>query len=193
MAASPQRLEQMTSQGTAHGRFARARYATRTFSTPKLRRAKSVSSRSRCTRVLLADADPLRFDRAIARWVARFILEAPGITADEAALALSAAKGLAGLKTRGVAGQTLRQLTLLYGVSGIVHVLQSPGAGESHRLSNLERGGRALVLIAWRRRSRRALSRRGPAPGELVTDSDQRGCTFGMAAPVRGTPCVVIA
>jgi hypothetical protein len=43
--------------------------------------------------------------RGLAR---RFVLEAQGITADEAALALSAAKGLAGLKTRDVAAQTLR-------------------------------------------------------------------------------------
>jgi hypothetical protein len=46
-----------------------------------------------------------------------FVLEAPGITADEAALALSAAKGLAGLKTRELAAQTLRQLAKNY-VSG---------------------------------------------------------------------------
>ena len=43
--------------------------------------------------VLLAEADPPRFDRAIARWHALFVLEAGGITADEAAFALPAAKG----------------------------------------------------------------------------------------------------
>jgi hypothetical protein len=48
-----------------------------------------------------------------------FVLEANGITADEAALALSAAKGLAGLKTRDVAAQTLRRLALSYGLRGI--------------------------------------------------------------------------
>jgi hypothetical protein len=48
------------------------------------------------------------------------VLEAPGITADEAALALSAAKGLAGLKTRDVAALTLRQLAETYGfASGV--------------------------------------------------------------------------
>jgi hypothetical protein len=60
--------------------------------------------------LLLAEADPPRFDRAIARWHARFVLEAEAITADEAALALSAAKGLRGLKTRELAAQTLRRL-----------------------------------------------------------------------------------
>jgi len=65
--------------------------------------------------LLLADVDPPRFDRAIARWTARFVLEAPGITADEAALALSAAKGLAGLKNRDVAAQTLRRVAESYG------------------------------------------------------------------------------
>jgi hypothetical protein len=67
---------------------------------------------------------PLRFDRAIARWHARFVLEAQGITADEAALALSAAKGLAGLKTRDLAAQTLRQLANIYGLTAVSQVLQ---------------------------------------------------------------------
>ena len=62
---------------------------------------------------------PPRFDRAIARWTARFILDASGITADEAALALSAAKGLAGLKTRELAAQTLRRLARSYGFDPI--------------------------------------------------------------------------
>jgi hypothetical protein len=44
--------------------------------------------------VLLADTDPERFSRAIARWHARFVLEPPGITGAEAGLALSAAQGL---------------------------------------------------------------------------------------------------
>jgi hypothetical protein len=48
------------------------------------------------------------------------VLEAPGITADEAALALSAAKGLAGLKTRDVAALTLRQLAETYGFAAVV-------------------------------------------------------------------------
>jgi hypothetical protein len=46
------------------------------------------------------------------------IFDAPGITADEAALALSAAKGLAGLKTREIAAQTLRRLAQFYWSSG---------------------------------------------------------------------------
>ncbi len=53
--------------------------------------------------LLLADVDLERFSRGIAKWHARFVLEAVGITADEAGLALSAAKGLAGPKTRKVA------------------------------------------------------------------------------------------
>jgi hypothetical protein len=40
--------------------------------------------------LLLADVDPPQFDRAIARWHARFVLEATGITADEPALVLFA-------------------------------------------------------------------------------------------------------
>jgi hypothetical protein len=53
--------------------------------------------------------------RAIARSHARFVLAAPGITADEAALALSAAKGLAGLKTRELGAQTPRQIARQFG------------------------------------------------------------------------------
>jgi hypothetical protein len=53
---------------------------------------------------------------------ARLIFDAPGITADEAALALSAAKGLAGLKTREIAAQTLRRLAQLYGLQAVAEV-----------------------------------------------------------------------
>jgi hypothetical protein len=56
----------------------------------------------------------------MARWHARFVLEASGITADEAALALCAAKGLAGLKTRELAAKTLRHLANTYALSGVV-------------------------------------------------------------------------
>jgi hypothetical protein len=64
--------------------------------------------------LLLARSTPPRFDRAIARWHARFVLDTPGITADEAALALSAAKGLAGLETRETSALTLRRLAAAY-------------------------------------------------------------------------------
>jgi hypothetical protein len=54
--------------------------------------------------MLVAEADPPRFDRAVVRWAARFILEAPGIAADEAALAsICAPKGLGDLRTRELA------------------------------------------------------------------------------------------
>jgi hypothetical protein len=115
----------MTSQGTAHGRF------TRAIRNPNLLNAEIAAREigelslpdALAFRPLLAEADPPRFDRAIARWVARFILEAPGITADEAALALSAAKGLAGLKTRDVAALILRRLASEYGMSAAAAVL----------------------------------------------------------------------
>jgi len=108
----------MTSRGPAHGRFARA-VRNRDLLNAEIA-AREIGELSLSDALafclLLADADLSRFDRGIARWVARFILEAPGITADEAALALSAAKGLAGLKTRDVAAQTLRQLVKGYGL-----------------------------------------------------------------------------
>jgi hypothetical protein len=52
------------------------------------------------------------------------VLEAQGIPVDEAALALLAAKALAGLTTRDVAAQTLRQFAASYGLIAVVTVLQ---------------------------------------------------------------------
>jgi hypothetical protein len=87
----------MTSQGTAHGRFARAIRGRDLLNAEIAAREMGELSLPEAQRfcLLLAEVDPPRFDRAIARLAPRFILEAPGITADEAVLALSAAKGLA--------------------------------------------------------------------------------------------------
>jgi hypothetical protein len=95
----------MTSQGTAHGRFQRAIHARNVHAAEMAAREMGGLSLPDALPfcLLLADVDPARFDRAIARWHARFVLEAPGITVDEAALALTALKGLAGLRTRDVA------------------------------------------------------------------------------------------
>lgn len=74
--------------------------------------------------MLLAETDPPRFDRAIARWTARFVLEAQGITADEAVLALSAAEGLGDLRTREVTAQTLRSLARSYRLDAVAQSLR---------------------------------------------------------------------
>ena len=95
----------MTSQGSAHGRFARAvknrNLLNAEIAARELGELSLADALAFC--LLLADVDPPRFQRAIARWTARLILEARSITADEAVLALSAAKGLAGLRTREIA------------------------------------------------------------------------------------------
>jgi hypothetical protein len=52
------------------------------------------------------------------------VLEAQGITSDESALALSAAKALCGLKTGDVAAQTLRQLAQQYGLGAVAVALR---------------------------------------------------------------------
>lgn len=119
----------MTSQGSAHGRFARAirncNLLNAEIAAREIGELALPDGLAFC--LLLADVDPPRFDRAIARWHARFVLEARGITADEAALALSAAKGLGGgLKTRGVAAQTLRQLATQYDLSAVADALMRP-------------------------------------------------------------------
>jgi hypothetical protein len=107
----------MTSQGSAHGRFTRA-IRNRNLLNADIA-AREISELSLADGLafclLLAEADPPRFDRAIARWHARFVLEAQGITAAEAALALLAAQALAGLKTRDVAAQILRHVAVRRG------------------------------------------------------------------------------
>lgn len=105
-------VQLMTSQGTPHGRFARAIRNRNLLNAEMAAREMGELSLPDALAfcLLLAQADPPRFDRAIARWHARFVLEAPGITADEAMLALLAAKGLRDLRTRDVAAHTLRRL-----------------------------------------------------------------------------------
>ena len=76
--------------------------------------------------LLLADVDPPRFDRAIARWHGRFLLEARGITVDEAALAFSALKALAALNTRDVGAELLRRLATTYGLAPVDQALSRP-------------------------------------------------------------------
>jgi hypothetical protein len=125
----------MTSQGTAHGRFARAirnrNLLTAEIAARELGELSLPDALAFC--LLLAEVDPPRFERAIARWTARFILDAPGITADEAGLALSAAKGLAGLKTRELAAQTLRRLAHDYRLKGVADLLLEVAKGERKR------------------------------------------------------------
>jgi hypothetical protein len=117
----------MTSQGTAHGRFQRAidkrNLLNAEIAAREIGELSLVDALAFC--LLLADADPPRFDRAIARWQARFVLEAQGITSAEAALALLAAQGLAGPKTREVSAQTLRRLAESYGLTGVTAALRN--------------------------------------------------------------------
>jgi hypothetical protein len=116
----------MTSQGSAHGRFVRAiknrNLLNAEIAARELGELSLPDALAFC--LLLAEVDPPRFDRAIARWHARFVLEAPGITADESALALSAANALGGLRTREVAAQTLCDLARGYDLDGVVHSLR---------------------------------------------------------------------
>ena len=51
------------------------------------------------------------------------MLDVQGITAEESALALSAARALCGLKTREIAAQTLRQLAKGYRLEAVVQSL----------------------------------------------------------------------
>ena len=115
----------MTSQGTAHGRFARAIRNRNLLNAETAAREMGELSLPDALAfcLLLAEVDSPRFDRAIARWHARFVLEARGITAHEAALALLAAQGLAGLTTQDAAAQTLRHLARRFGLSAVAALL----------------------------------------------------------------------
>jgi hypothetical protein len=57
------------------------------------------------------------------KWVRSWSID-QGISVDEAALALSAAKGLAGLKTHGTAAETLRRLAKEYRLSSVAAILE---------------------------------------------------------------------
>lgn len=114
----------MTSQGTPHGRFARAirnrNLLNAEIAARELGELALGDALALC--LLLAEVDPPRFDRAIARWHARFVLEARGISSDEAVLGLIAAKGLGDLRTRAVAAHTLWRLAGSYGLMAVVAV-----------------------------------------------------------------------
>jgi hypothetical protein len=116
----------MTSQGSAHGRFTRAirnrNLLNAEIAAREIGELSLPDALSFC--LLRAEVDPPRFDRAIARWQARFVLEAQGITAQEASLVLSAAQGLTHSKTRDVATKILRDLARSFGLSGVVDSLR---------------------------------------------------------------------
>jgi hypothetical protein len=65
--------------------------------------------------VLVLTADPGRFDRAAARWVARYVLETREVGADEAQLALAALRALRGPE-REVGARALAGLCRLRGL-----------------------------------------------------------------------------
>ncbi len=121
----PSGVENMTSQGTAHGRFQRAIRRRHLLAAEMAARELGVLSLADALKfcLLLADMESgERFSRAIARWHARFVLDAVGITADQAALALSAAEELAG-PIRELAAETLRQLATQYRLDAVARVL----------------------------------------------------------------------
>jgi hypothetical protein len=117
----------MTSQGTPHGRFARAirnrHLLNAEIAAREIGELSLPDALAFC--LLLAEHDPERFSRAIARWHARFVLEAPGMTADESALALASAQALEGVKSRETAAETLRRLANAFGLTAVASVLRS--------------------------------------------------------------------
>lgn len=76
--------------------------------------------------LLLAEFEPDRWPRAIARWHARFVLEAPGMTVDDAALALSAANALTSPRNGEIAAETLRHLAQAHGLASVAALLREP-------------------------------------------------------------------
>jgi hypothetical protein len=119
----------MTSQGTASGRFTRAIRARHLLNAEIAAREMGELPLGYALDfcLLLADLEPARWERAIARWHARFVLEAPRITVDESALALMAAKALAGTE-RATAAYTLQRLANAHGMSAVAAVLRKATA-----------------------------------------------------------------
>ena len=107
----------MTSQGTAHGRFARAieRRNLRAAETAarELGRLSLPDALALC--LLIAEADPARFGRAAARWHARFVLEAKGLDLEASRLLLNALAKPGDAAARG----TIAELARRYGVPGV--------------------------------------------------------------------------
>jgi hypothetical protein len=67
---------------------------------------------------LLDFLDTAGKDKVFARWHTRFVLEARGITVDEAALALEGLRALMG-PSRGVGFATLQQIAEAHGLSAV--------------------------------------------------------------------------
>jgi hypothetical protein len=103
---SPQRHPTMTSQGTAHGRFARAIHRRQLFAAEMAARELDSISLSDALdlTILIREADKRRYERAAVRWLERFIQERRPTLMD---LAL-AATALSQLD--GVGDQSLRDL-----------------------------------------------------------------------------------
>jgi hypothetical protein len=74
----------------------------------------------------VANAIPERYERAAARWHARFVLEAPGIGLTESLVALSAVQALRDPQNE-LAARTLLQLADNHGLSAVAAVLRRRG------------------------------------------------------------------
>ena len=107
----------VTSQGSAHTRFRRAvASGSPTLALAAAAELPRLGLEDALALVLVLTADPVRFDRATARWVARFVLEIRDVGADEAQLALAALRALRGPE-REVGAQTLAGLCRLHGLN----------------------------------------------------------------------------
>ena len=96
----------MTGQGTPHGRFQRAirdRHLRRASTAARELGTFSLADALALT-LLTAEIEDVRWPRAAARWLGRFIVESPAVTIGEAGLAATAVHEL-------VAGVGGRELT----------------------------------------------------------------------------------
>jgi HEAT repeat protein len=114
----------VTSQGSAYARFRRAltsRNPTLAWAAAaELGRVDLADALALC---LLVAGDPHKFDRAAARWHARYCAELPGVTLAESQLVLAAVKALPhGIGAR-AAVEALAQLADERGLDGVVAVL----------------------------------------------------------------------
>jgi len=118
----------VTSQGGAHARFKRALASGNSTlawaAAAELPRIDLADALRLC--LLVADS-PARYARAAARWHARFVAEARGVTLAEAQLVVSALDALREPLTAAVAAEALAHLCERRGLTAVAEVLAGWG------------------------------------------------------------------
>lgn len=136
----------MTSQGTAHGRFARAIRRGHLNAAEMAAREMGGLSLGDALKLalLIAEAEPQRWPRTAARLHARLVTEAPRIGVRESTLALAAIDALVG-PFREPAAETLRELARAHGLRGSNPSSPDPGGAFEAEIAHYP----AVAVVDW--------------------------------------------